>query len=174
MHAAEDGGGVDQPVQFLPPPAEPAHGPRRRGRGQRHEQEQGGEPGRDVGPLDDVGAELRPVGCLVHEQVPEEVHRDVEEGKQAEHAPEQLQPRPAQQHAQRRHRQRREQQAQAPDPERVLDLFDGIRAQRPRRRGRPVAPLQAGDACRQPGGGPQAQEKDDRLGVAPDGVVRVH
>ena len=174
MNAAEDGCHVDEPVQRLPAAPEAAHRASRRGDGERHQQQECREPGRDVGPLHDVGEELLPVECLVDEQVPEKMQGDVEEGEEPEHAPERLHPGPAADDAQRRDRERREQESQAPDPERVLDRLDRVHAECPRGGARGIARLQGDEAGGQPGGRPQAQQEHDRLGVAPRPIVGVH
>jgi len=174
VHAGERGGRVHEAVQALPAPAEAPHRPPGRGGRQRHEQEQGSEPGRDIGPLHHVGSQLLPVERLVHEEVPEEVRRDIGECEEAEHAAEEVQLRPARQHAQRRDGERREQEPQAPDPQRVLHLLDGIRAERECRAGRRIAAREVDDAEREPRRGQQAQQEDDRLCEAPDRDVGVH
>lgn len=161
-------------MQALPAPAQSTHGCARGRDRERHEQQERGESGGDVGALHDVGEELGPVECLVHQQIPEEMQRDVEEREQSQHAPEQEQPRPAEERAQRGHRERRQQQSQAPDAERVLDLFDGVGPQPLRGRGGGVARLQGDDAGGEPRRRQQAQEENDRLHEAPERVIRVH
>jgi len=174
VHAGEDRGGIDQPVQRLPAAPEAAHRAPRRGHRERDEKDEDGEARRDVGPFHDVGGELGPVEGLVHEQVPQEMHADVEEREEPEHAAEKVEFREARQHAKGRDRKRRQEQAQPPDAERVLDLLHGIRAERacgPRTR---VAGFEPPDAEREPGSRQEAREEDGRLGVAPDERVRIH
>ena len=161
-------------MQALPAPAQSTHGCARGRDRERHEQQERGESGGDVGALHDVGEELGPVEGLINEQVPEEMQGDVEEREEAQHAPEQEQPRPAEERSQRGHRERREQQPQAPDAERVLDLFDRVGTEPLRGRGSNVTRLQGCDAGEEPRCRQQTQEEDDRLDEAPDRVVRVH
>jgi hypothetical protein len=147
-------------MQRFPAPAEPAHHAVRRRDRQRGQQQQRQEADRDERPARDVGHDAGPVQILIQDQPRQEVQQHVAVRKHAEHAPQLDQPRRVEPVAQWRDRERDEQHAQAPLPERVLDLLDRVCAE--------VRAADLEGAPHQRGERQQAQHEQRRLEHAAD------
>src|ERR1700735_5803085 len=65
-----------------------------RGRGQRNQQHESGEPEENKFPFDDIVRDCMPVQTLIEHSVGDDVQKSIEEREQAEHPPETHRPRP--------------------------------------------------------------------------------
>ncbi len=80
------------------------------------------EPDDEINPRDDFAAHLGEIEIL-HRRIADEMGAGIGEGRHADHAPHEDQPRPAEYLHGRRHRQRQEDQAEGPQPQRMHHLL---------------------------------------------------
>ncbi len=120
---------VDQPVQRLPAPAEPPRRGASRGGRQAQQHQEGREAHRDVGALEDVLAQERPLEPEVEAHVGGQVQARVEEGEEPQGPALEDERAPAAEPPDRRHHQAQHQEAQRPQAGGVRHRLDGVRAE---------------------------------------------
>src|SRR5436190_14628286 len=146
-------GYIDEAVQDLPLPAEPADPSFRRGDCQRNHENKGGESHRDEWALHHILDDQVPGEELIDADVDGEVHTHVEKHEQAQHPSVLDHAIPSGYSTYRCDRERQHEEPQRPDAGGQFQVFNGIDAETARERSRD-----------EPRERSQAEEKDTDLG----------